>query len=93
MSINLPKEKKRCECCGKIYMPHSGHQKYCSIECRNKATIQNQRNNRDVEECRRRASKNAKEVNKRRKVLVNINNEARKEGLTYGQYVARHGLT
>ena len=74
-------------------MPHSGHQKYCSIECRNKATIQNQRNNRDVEELRRRASKNAKEVNKRRKVLVNINKEARKEGLTYGQYVAMHTVS
>ena len=93
MSVNLPKEKKRCECCGKIYMPHGGNQKYCSKECCDKeAKIRDDRNRAQSEQ-NKKIREYLKESSKRRKVLVNINEEAKKEGLTYGQYVARHGLT
>lgn len=92
MKVSKPKYKLRCEYCGAIFKPNGGHQKYCSSECCKNATLEKQRANRDIEECRRKASKNAKAVSKRRKILVNINEEARKEGLTYGQYVARHGI-
>ena len=86
-------EERECPCCGKLFLPKSGPQKYCSKECGrialNKKSAEKSREDRFHKE----QEKYLKEAKKRRKVLININAEAKKEGLTYGQYVARHGLT
>ena len=91
--MNHLTEQRECQHCGKLFLPSGGHQKYCSKECCDKeAKIRDDRNRAQSEQ-NKKIREYLKESNKRRKVLVNINAEAKKEGLTYGQYVARHGLT
>lgn len=88
--MNHLTEQRECKHCGKLFWPNSGHQKYCSKECCDKeAKIRDDRNRAQSEQ-NKKIREYLKESNKRRKVLVNINAEAKKEGLTYGQYVAKN---
>ena len=86
-------EERECPCCGKIFLPNSGSQKYCSKECSRIVINQNEAEKSRERDRQKKQEEYFKEAKKRRKVLININAEAKKEGLTYGQYVARHGLT
>ncbi len=89
-------------CAGGFWAGHGG-MKYCSDECRlvvkrrvcaEKARQAYQLSKHEIKSYRRCADAIEKE-NKRpkpAKSILEINTEARKEGLTYGQYVAKYGL-
>ena len=64
-----------CAFCGKDF-ESDARRKYCSAECREDAKRENQK---------RKKPKKAKVS------LEQINELARKEGLTYGQYFAKYG--
>ena len=91
--MNHLTEQRECKHCGKLFLPSGGAQKYCSKECCDEEAKIRDNANREQSEQNKKIREYLKESSKRRKILVNINAEAKKEGLTYGQYVARHGLT
>lgn len=78
--IRLRREKTKdpdpvsCPICGKSFIKKAKNQKFCSIECRKLAT----------------PTKEPKKVKKQMSDLAEVNQMARKQGLTYGMYV---GLT
>lgn len=76
-------KERSCAMCGAkfyIYDRKQMKQKYCSESCR-RAMQQKQAKEHKIAE-------NAKKRAKGNKNIVNINEEARKLGLTYGQYQA-----
>ena len=79
-------EMRNCKICGKLFVPKCNNHFYCSKECRKEGDRLTHKAYRE----RHKGEKKAKI--KRRfildKALVNISNEARKHGMTYGQYVA-----
>ena len=85
-------EQRECPICGKQFMARCGRQKYCSKDCREKLERETRKSNREDALYRERNKDNIKRANKRRNELIRINDKAKKEGLTYGQYVARHGI-
>lgn len=82
--------EKECKYCGKRFIPKHRAEKYCSERCLEEGArkLRNERN--------RIRSKMKKIANEKKPQLpvtiVNIAVEAKKEGLTYGQYVAKYGL-
>lgn len=88
-----PKEEKRCVVCSNVL--GYGKRKYCSSKCAAKVTSQKRSDyNRDmytkVYGSRKCQKKNSKKLD--RNSLEYINELARAEGLSYGQYVGKHGL-
>lgn len=84
-------QKKICIICGKEFTT-TRDAKCCSKECRDKRNVQKQSENYE------RKQKEIKKNGKKKKQLPKTNHEkiadiaiaARKEGLTYGQYVAKY---
>lgn len=84
---------KKCKCayCGSPFIPKNSKQKYCSIKCRDEN--RNKRVRENPEKYTYKYSKKKKKPRKSRMdALGQINSAARAEELTYGQYVARHGI-
>ena len=93
-----------CKICGKTFVKekYQSAKKYCSEECCEKSTILRKKEyyvaNRDVisrrsEEYKKKKKRKAackKYSNK--KAIIDIAALARKEGLSYGQYVAKYGV-
>ena len=79
---------KTCAWCGKEFVRQKGAQKFCSVRCRNESTTK-----RVTEYCRqyRRSKRPRKGDLSNREKLAEINQKAREEGLTYGQYMQKHG--
>lgn len=77
---------KKCEICGKEFIADRRNAKYCGKVCRkiaNNETIEKYlRTKEAAEEATKRESKAKKTP------LWKVNEEARKAGLTYGQYQA-----
>ena len=70
------KAMKRCKICGKEFEPSCGAQKFCSTSCR---------------EISKRRETNAKAKKKPVTMsLAEVAVEARKHGMTYGEYVSRY---
>ena len=87
-----PLEKKKCVICGTEFMPIKGTQLCCSKECRAKRDVQikelwyeEQRKKKDAENRKLIPKSNYEEI-------VDVAIAARKEGLSYGQYVAKYKL-
>ena len=82
---------KVCNCayCGKTFIPKNSKQKYCSVACRDKNKKKRIKENPDKYTYyrERKTRRKAKGTD-----LGRINEKARAEGLTYGQYVAKYGL-
>lgn len=81
-----------CLIFGKLFEKVHFNEKYCSGECRIQAkneTARVQIRDRELERIRRESKKKAKE---NQKIIVSIAVEARKHGMSYGQYVALHNL-
>ena len=72
--------KKTCKICGNEYETAAHNQKYCGDECR---AAQKTKNYMPMK---------MSAYKKRAKDLNDIATEARKAGMTYGQYVAQMGL-
>lgn len=88
------KEPRICVICGKELPPR--RVSYCSDECRRKGQI-SWLANRHKEEYKKPEAETKPKKKKRTKLkkgerLQDINALARAEGLTYGQYCAKHGL-
>lgn len=79
------KKRKKCKGCGVKFTPQSGHQIYCTIECR-----QNERRNRYAKMYQKRKAQKkvqiAEENKKNKGELAIFNEKAREMGLSYGQY-------
>lgn len=75
---------KRCVVCGLKFSANT-RANTCSKECREK------RKDLKITEWKNNKKRVVKKESLARKSLSEINELARKEGLTYGEYVARHG--
>lgn len=69
------KKIRKCEFCGKEFRPRNGNQIFCSTVCRKK-------------QYNAVALPQVPKPKKKNEELVKINEEARKLGMTYGQYQA-----
>ena len=76
---NQPKHEKKCAMCGKLFMATSSNNKYCSDECKEQGKY-------DSEVRKGRRKRNPK---KDPLILSRLNQEARSQGLTYGQLQAQ----
>ena len=87
-----------CLICGKEFVrgKHQQSKKYCNPECRIIANRINAKNFRDtnrdkINEMRREKRKKTIKVSNNQ-LIIKIDELARKEGLSYGQYVAKYGV-
>lgn len=90
---NKNKEQRFCIVCGKELPPR--RRSYCSDECRHKGIIAWQMEQHKEEYKKPKAEEKPKRKRGRPKKmpsLSDINALARAEGLTYGQYCAKHML-
>ena len=83
---------KACNCayCGSPFIQKNCKQKFCSVSCRDENKKKRFKENPEKYSYhyKRKCGRKKKGTD-----LGMINERARAEGLTYGQYVARHGLT
>ena len=83
---------KACKFCGKIFIPTSRSQKYCDATCRTK---QDQSEKKSIRNEYNKSIEASFEIDPYspkdtpNEGLVNIAVEARKAGMSYGQYVSR----
>lgn len=89
----VKKEERQCIVCSNILGP--GKRKFCGRECAAKyAAMQRRAYNKDmytkVYDLKSKSKKNTRKLD--RNSLEYINELARAEGLSYGQYVGKHGL-
>lgn len=93
-------EKECAECHQKfvIYQPSENRRIFCSVECkmrnRRKVELDNAHRLRDLDKAFLHDEKPEVKKRRRRKgpSVAEIAVEARKEHLSYGQYVAKYGL-
>jgi ribosomal protein L20 len=84
---------RKCEWCKKDFEPPRRCTKYCSSECRKAAVAKaateraEKRKLKDLENARKKLERNADKLS-----ISEVNALAREEGLTYGKYLAKHGL-
>ena len=81
------KERKKCKGCGVKFTAKSGHQIYCTIECREnerRKRYANMYQKRKAQKKVKKAEENKK--NKNKGELAILNEKAREMGLSYGQY-------
>lgn len=80
-------ENKNCIICGKEFTPKARNQICCSIKCGNRRNIL-------LMESKRKKPKPEKKniVKKPTLSLTDIQKMAQKEGISYGQYIAKYGL-
>ena len=77
-----------CEKCGKEFEERNVGlaQRFCSLEC-------SHRHQHDIAEWRRTAGKTERQkAVENMKKIVALDKLAKKEGMSYGQYVSRYGL-
>ena len=86
-------EERICNTCEKSYIPKRKDQVYCCAECRNQGFKKYLRAY-GIEAREKKRQEKVEKVKKKEKPssLVDIAVEARKAGMTYGQYVAKMGL-
>lgn len=75
-----------CEYCGSTFLRGSSMQRFCTVACRNKF-------NREKEKTMYlMSSQGVVPIHKPNKSITEISREAKKLGLTYGQYVAKYAI-
>lgn len=79
--------EKVCIICGKRYIAYTPNSRYCSDECKEEGNriIKEMYNDRRVK-CYHAKKKKSNDA------LIDISAEAKKLGMSYGQYVALNGL-
>lgn len=79
-------DARKCEWCGQEYMPVNSRQKYCGTECQRKAQVATwKKKSQDLKGVKQIKPKPVK----KKSTLTEDAIEARRQGLTYGQYIAR----
>lgn len=88
-----------CAVCGKEFVRNcrQSKMKYCSEPCRrivkNEATRRfRERNKVEINQQRKEKRQKIKKKVSNNDIVLQINALARKEGLSYGQYVAKYGV-
>lgn len=89
-----------CVICGKEFVrgKNQDRMKYCSMECRKVVIAANSRRFRELnkerikQERREKNKSKPKKKESNNKLILRIDELARKEGLSYGQYVAKYGV-
>ena len=76
---------KTCHICGKRFIGYNAT-KYCGLECSRVANRDRNKRFHENEKVRKR------KANSNETAIVDIAVEARKAGMSYGQYVAKMGL-
>lgn len=91
-----PKEKIRkigvCIICGKEYEQRKITQKCCSEECRGVLTKQQRKILNQKHNEKRKVKKSVEIPKTNAEKIAELEEEARKHGMRYGQYVAKMGL-
>lgn len=83
-------EERICAVCGNEFIATRANAKYCSEECLAEGLrMRTRRNEREKAERKREERKRRKES---QKAIIDIAVEAKKAGMSYGQYVAVMGL-
>lgn len=77
---------RKCDVCGKDFQPNSSNHRMCSPECKKKGQILSMREFRKAKKTEKAKKRNLT------KERININAEARKHNMSYGQYVAWKGV-
>lgn len=77
-----------CSRCGKKFVPVKGEYYFCSEECRGEEP----KANREKVRVKSAADVKPKKQKEKKETLTSIQQKAHKEGLSYGQYVAKYGL-
>lgn len=83
--------EKICEECGKSFLANRKHGKYCCEECRREGNRRKVRESSRIYYARKKLS-HAARPDGGKMSLAEINQKARDEGMSYGPYVAKHGL-
>lgn len=93
-----------CKMCGKTFIrgKYQSAQKCCSKECSEKSTSLRKKayyeankevvNSRSEERKKRKKQEAVRKRYSNKKAIIDISALARKEGLSYGQYVAKYGV-
>lgn len=85
----MPREPEEfiCKVCGKSFMKVRKGQipKYCSPECKKEWTIPRQR---ELSRMSKERQRKLKLIKKNKQTIANVNEIARKNGMSYGQYMA-----
>lgn len=82
--------ERKCEVCGRPYVTNKANAKYCGQKCSKEGIRRVNAENRKIQSENKKAEKKKKKDNQ--KAIVNIAVEAKKAGMSYGQYVAKMGL-
>jgi ribosomal protein L20 len=79
----------KCKWCGSEYQTERKNTRYCCDECEKKAKKETERRyqERKLEKARKRLKLDADRLS-----ISDVNALARAEGLTYGKYLAKHGM-
>ncbi len=85
-----PEKKAVCLICGKEYMSHGGHQKYCSEECAKQAKLRKKADEAGLSSDELRVKKKNDAL--RKLSIEEINAKARRQGLSYGKMQAQKKL-
>lgn len=87
-------EIRICAVCGKSFEAHRETEVCCSKECKDERRREQIRSYRrdKAQEKKFEEQKKKKQVSRNKNSLTEIAIEARKAGMTYGQYVAKMGL-
>ena len=83
--------EKICEECGKGFLANRKHGKYCCEECRREGNRRKVRESSRIYYAQKKMSK-TKKIDTGKMGLAEIGKKAREEGLSYGEYVFKHGL-
>ena len=75
--VTMKMKPKKCIICGNTFVPRSGKQIMCSPECRHERYLKQQRD----------YQKRTKKKKNSMSTLAEINERARKLGMTYGKYI------
>lgn len=91
----MPEVEKNCanKACNKVFMAARPNSKYCCPKCRKAANVKNTNEKLKKELQAIKPDESGSKKKKRKgKSIAQISADARKAGLTYGQYVAKMGL-
>lgn len=80
-------ETRKCAVCSRRYIATRANKKYCSSECFDIGEKRAAKKRYSKQESKKAIAKKKKE--EQRQAIVNVAAEAKKHGLSYGQYVAK----
>ena len=84
------KETRKCAVCSRRYITTRANKKYCSTKCADIGEKRAAKKNSTKQESKKIIAQKKRE--ERRKAIIDIAAEARKHGMSYGQYVAKMEL-